>query len=88
MGLIHNLKNRLQKPVLNQIRNVFTMDEFVEGGCRDLDCDRIVLQHVRQGSDEEQRVHLQELDPTMAGHEPDLGGLSSFNDAPRVQRHG
>ncbi len=65
-----------------------TMDEFWQRCRSHLYGDGVVLQRVRQGRDEEHRVHLQELTQDLAGHDSNTGCAHSLYYASRLQCHG
>ena len=64
------------------------MDELFQRRGRDRHRDRALVQHLRQGHDEEHRVHLQELAQDLARHEPDPRRSHPLNDASCLQCHG
>lgn len=64
------------------------MDELGQRRGRHRHRDGPPVQHLRQGDDEEYRVHLQELAQDLARHEPDPRRPHTLNNAPCLQCHG
>ena len=60
------------------------MDEFRQRRGRHLDGDGVVLQRVREGRDEEHRIHLQELTQDLAGHDTNHGCAHPLDYASRL----